>query len=154
MKVFWQILGVALGCTIKPVISIPAARAAQVGPIETFIGASIGGCVGVIVFLFLTDFIVLKIKERRRRRLKEGEIHPVRTKKIFTRRNRFIVNLINKYGLIGIAAITPLLSIPLAAFIAERINDKFVKNRKKVVAYLCTSIVIWSFVMVSITRLF
>ena len=151
---FWQILSVAIGCSIKPLIFIPAARVAGVSGFATFIGASIGGCAGVVFFVLILDFIAKKVAAKRRLRLKHNEKIIPRTKKIFTKRNRFIVNIMNKYGLMGIAAIAPLLSIPLAAFIAGRVNDKFIKDQKKVIIYLCLSMVIWSFIMVSITRLF
>lgn len=149
-----HIITVAIGCSIKPLIAIPAARVAKIGHFETFIGACIGGCIGIVVFFLVIEYIAKIIHDRKIKRLKENAAPVARTKKIFTKRNRFIIKSVNKYGLMGIAAIAPLLSLPLAALIASRINDKFIHNKKKVVVYLCTSVIVWSFIMVSITRLF
>ena len=62
-------------------------------------------------------------------------------KKIFTRRNRRIVLIKQKYGLVGIALITPfLLSIPVGVFLVVRYyrtsNTKFL--------YLIGANLLWS----------
>ncbi len=147
--VLLKIFGISVGCFFKPVIAIPAAAAAGAEFYQTFIGGVLGGCSGIITFFYGLDFLIetyrkyFQIKNK-----KNALIHSESKKKpIFTRRNRMIVNMMQRYGLNGITLIIPLLSIPLGAFVAERINDKFIQNRKKVLIYLCSSMVIWSFIL-------
>jgi MFS family permease len=153
--IFLKILGIALGCTLKPVIAIPASVAAGAEFYQTILGGIIGGCFGITVYLYSLDYL-LKTYKKHLHNKKQHEIieTPVKKKPIFTKRNRMIVRLMQKYGLNGIAVLTPLLSLPLGVFIAGRINDKFIQNRKKVLLYLCTSMVIWTFVLTGVSHLF
>jgi hypothetical protein len=78
----------------------------------------------------------------------EGVANP---KKVFTKRNRKIVQLWKKYGLGGIALITPiLLSIPLGTLIA----NSFVDNKKKIILYMFISLVFWSVLMTTSFEIF
>jgi len=122
---------------------------------QTILGGIIGGCFGITVYLYSLDYL-LKTYKKHLHNKKQHEIieTPVKKKPIFTKRNRMIVRLMQKYGLNGIAVLTPLLSLPLGVFIAGRINDKFIQNRKKVLLYLCTSMVIWTFVLTGVSHLF
>jgi hypothetical protein len=62
-------------------------------------------------------------------------------KKIFTRQSRVFVRIIKKYGLPGIALITPtIISIPIGTILARRLYP----NRKKVFSYLLISVFLWS----------
>lgn len=72
-------------------------------------------------------------------------------RKIFTPRNRRIIRLWNNYGLIGIAALTPVIfSIPIGTFIITRLEH----NHKKVMIYMFISIVFWSLTLTGIFELF
>jgi hypothetical protein len=72
-------------------------------------------------------------------------------KKIFTKRNRNIVKLWKKYGLYGIAFLTPvILSIPIGTIIANSLVD----NRKKIMLYMFVSLVFWSVFMLSMFEIF
>jgi hypothetical protein len=67
--------------------------------------------------------------------------HP---KKIFTKFNRRVIRIKHRFGLTGIAILTPIfLSIPIGAFLAER----FYKDKKKVITYLSISAIAWCFVL-------
>jgi hypothetical protein len=210
--VFLKILGIALGCAIKPVIAIPASVAAGAEFYQTIVGGIFGGCSGITIYLYSLDFLLktykkhlhnkklqnhvetpvkkkpiftkrnrmivglmqkyglngiafltpygldylLKIykKHLHKKKLQSHVETPIKKKPIFTKRNRMIVRLMQKYGLNGIAFLTPLLSLPLGVFIAERINEKFIQNRQKVLLYLCVSMVIWTFILTGISHLF
>jgi hypothetical protein len=66
---------------------------------------------------------------------------------VFTPRNRRIVKLWVRYGLGGIALLTPvLLSIPIGTFIATRLE----KNRGKILLYISLSVIFWSIIVTSI----
>ncbi|MBL4585585.1 MAG: hypothetical protein JKX84_00800 [Flavobacteriales bacterium] len=65
--------------------------------------------------------------------------------------NKLIVKIKRDYGLIGLAAVTPiLLSIPLGTFLAARYFD----NKRKVLTYLCASVVVWSVIVSSVVIIF
>ena len=153
--IFLKILGIALGCTLKPVIAIPASVAAGAEFYQTILGGIFGGCFGITVYLYSLDYLLKTYKRHLHNKKLQNHVEaPVKKKPIFTKRNRMIVRLMQKYGLNGIAVLTPLLSLPLGVFIAGRINDKFIQNRKKVLLYLCTSMVIWTFVLTGVSHLF
>jgi hypothetical protein len=53
--------------------------------------------------------------------------------------------------LIGLAAITPtFLSIPLGTFLATR----FFPDKRKVLIYLCASVIVWSVIVSSVVIIF
>ena len=144
-----------MGCTLKPVIAIPASVAAGAEFYQTILGGIIGGCFGIAVYLYSLDYLLNTYKLH----LQSKRHHDIvgtskKKKRVVTKRNRRIVALMQKYGLNGIAVLTPLLSLPLGVFIAGRINDKFIQNRPKVLFYLCVSMVIWTFVLTGISHLF
>jgi MFS family permease len=153
--IFLKILGIALGCTLKPVIAIPASVAAGAEFYQTILGGIIGGCFGIAVYLYSLDYLLNTYKLHLHSKRHHDIVGtPKKKKRVVTKRNRRIVALMQKYGLNGIAVLTPLLSLPLGVFIAGRINDKFIQNRPKVLFYLCVSMVIWTFVLTGISHLF
>jgi hypothetical protein len=93
-----------------------------------------GGVSGNIIFTNLSAGI---IKWRHNFRLKRGKIH---RKKIFTRFNRRIIKIKQRFGLAGIAFITPMIGMPVGALLAER----FFKDKKRVIFYLSISVVFWA----------
>src|SRR5204863_6706992 len=73
-----------------------------------------------------------------------------RKKRIFTRRSRRIVRIWKNYGLIGLAALTPILfSIPIGTFIITLLEH----NHKKILLYMFISVSCWSLVLTSIFEL-
>lgn len=106
---------------------------------QTILYTNIGGLLGIIASAILSKGLI-KIyiafwPDKLKRKIKKG--------KKFTRRNRLLVNLKMKYGLLGIAFLTPvLLSIPLGTFLVA----KYYGQSKKSYGYLLFSQLIWSFV--------
>lgn len=148
-------MGIALGCAVKPVIAIPTSVAAGAEFYQTIVGGIFGGCSGITIYLYSLDFLLKTYKKHLHNKKLQSHVEiPKKKKPIFTKRNRMIVRLMQKYGLNGIAFLTPLLSLPLGVFIAERINEKFIQNRQKVLLYLCVSMVIWTFILTGISHLF
>ncbi|MBA2613850.1 MAG: hypothetical protein H0U95_17945 [Bacteroidetes bacterium] len=101
-----------------------------------------GGITGNIIFTNLSA-VILKWTHiyREKRNIK---------KKIFTKTTRRMIRIKQRFGLAGIAAITPLISQPIGAFFAE----KFFKDKKKVVLYLSISVIIWAIGLYFILFLF
>ena len=68
-------------------------------------------------------------------------------RKVFTPRNRRIVKLWRRFGLIGVTALTPVLfSIPIGTFIITRLEH----NHKKVLLYMFISITLWSLLLTGV----
>jgi hypothetical protein len=62
-------------------------------------------------------------------------------KKVFTKANRRIIRIKKRFGLAGLAFITPIFpGIPIGAFIAER----FYKDKFRVIMFLNGGVVFWS----------
>jgi len=102
------------------------------------LSSCLGAILGTVVFTYLSAGIL-----KWWARLKERWFPSKTPKRAFTKSNRRILGVKRRFGLIGIAVITPvLLSIPIGAFLAER----FFKDKKKVILYLSVSGVIWCFV--------
>ncbi|MBK9284513.1 MAG: hypothetical protein IPM51_09365 [Sphingobacteriaceae bacterium] len=105
--------------------------------IQVFITTSIGGIAGAIFYTHLSAGII-KWWEKYK-----IEKNLFQNKRIFTKSNRRIIRIKNKFGLMGIAAMAPLfLSIPLGAFLAER----FYKKKSKVILAISLWVMIWSVV--------
>jgi hypothetical protein len=111
--------------------------------LETILWTNVGGIAGVYFFAFLSGKLIVwwkRIFRRSNRKILEDE---QQVKKIFTRRNRRIVRTKQKYGLIGIALITPfLLSIPVGVFLVVR----YYHASKMRFLYLIASNLIWSLI--------
>lgn len=104
-----------------------------------------GGVAGNVVFTYLSAAIIKKIHEYR---AKKGLIH---SKKIFSKGTRRIIRVKNKFGLFGLAFITPMfLSTPLGAFLAER----FFRNKPRIILYLSVSVVFWELALYFLSTLF
>ncbi|HNW99098.1 MAG TPA: hypothetical protein PKK00_11875 [Bacteroidales bacterium] len=126
--------------------------------LQTIIVTTIGGLAGVLFFYYISEVLIAlfkKIWPGIKVYFVKQKIHPVneikKSKKSFSKKNKFIVMTRRKYGLWGIAALTPvLLSIPLGTFLA----NKYYRNKKNVLFSLCISVLCWSIVMSSFYFIF
>jgi hypothetical protein len=144
--------------------------------LETNIYAIIGGMIGVLVFIHVSEWLYElwhSIKDYFWKKKQERNFYfsppradteediainysyvekPLqRPRRIFSARARKMVRLWRKYGLIGMAALTPMLfSIPLGIFFMTR----FEKSRRKIIFYMFISITAWSLIMTSAFELF
>jgi hypothetical protein len=104
-----------------------------------------GGITGNIVFTNLSAAIIRGVHNYRRKR------NLIHRKRIFTKFNRRIIRLRQRFGLAGIAFITPMfLSTPLGAFIAER----FYRDKQRVILYLSVSVVLWALTLYALAFFF
>jgi len=105
---------------------------ASVDAITGFFLTSLGGILGAIVFVFGGGFLELWVFRHFRSKNK--------IKKIFTKKNRILVQMRKRGGLILIALISPIfISIPVGSLVAA----SFIKNKLKIVIYLSISVLIW-----------
>lgn len=115
---------------------------------QTLLITSLGGILGVVFFYSLSKAIVYFVsKVGSKVRKKEAG----KKKRVFTFKNKLIVRVKVEYGLIGLAAVTPIfLSIPLGTFLAAR----YFQNTKKVIFYLSASVIVWSVIVSSVVIIF
>ncbi len=119
------------------------------GYVETLIITTIGGIIGVVFFYYLSAAIMLLV-QKLTHKLQNKNKKP-KKKRVFTFKNKLIVKVKRDYGLIGLAAITPIfLSIPLGTFLAAR----FFHDKKKILTYLSASVVVWSVIVSSVVIIF
>jgi hypothetical protein len=129
--------------------------------IQTMIYTTIGGILGVLFFFFLSKLIMNLYKNYlsafiktaiQRFRFRRNNNAPLtqKIKRKFTFRNKSLILLKSKTGMIGIALLTPiLLSIPIGTFLAS----KYYSRKKHILIYLSISVAFWSFVLSTICKL-
>lgn len=122
---------------------------------QALLYTTLGGTLGVLVFAFVGDiirrywryFTMLFVAPFSRRTYKQL-VH-ARGKR-FNRRKRFVVRIKDRFGLFGIAFVTPcIISIPVGTILAMNLY----KNRKKVILYIMVSLVAWSLILNTATLL-
>lgn len=137
MDEFWKIFSVFLTSLLGfGKISVPSAVALFNFNFFKVIGVTCaGGITGVIIFTNISAAL-MKWWHNAKMRYFRNHRHP----KIFTKGNRRIIRIKKRFGIWGIALITPIgLSIPVGTFIAER----FYKDKKKVILVFSAAILFW-----------
>lgn len=124
--------------TVKFVFgAVPMALGLGFSFFEAITVTCLGGFTGVSVFVFASEKIIARFKERQKEIRHKKNVQ----KKKFSKRNRIIVSVKSKFGLLGIAFLTPpLFSIPLGCFVAVR----YFKHKQKILLYMFASIIFWS----------
>lgn len=145
-----EILSVFLMSTVKFVFGgVPLALGLGFSFFQAVTVTSLGGFVGVTVFVYTSDKLIAYFKKRKI--LKQLENPNQIRKKVFTRTNKIIIIVKQRFGLLGISLLTPLLlSIPIGCFLAVRyFNDK-----QRILFYMFGSILFWSVSISSFKLLF
>lgn len=147
---WWEIASVFLLSTFKFVFGgVPLALAYGFSFFQAVVVTCIGGFSGVLLFVTISDMLIKKYRETKHK--KEEHKQPEKKKKIFSRKNRLIIQVKQRFGLVGIATLTPLLfSIPVGCFLAVR----YFKNKQRVIIYMFVSILFWSVSISSFKLLF
>lgn len=140
-----KLLTVAIFSAVKFFFALPYSYAIGLSFWQSIISTCIGGLMGFFFFYFLSglliDFLVKKGL------LKRTEIKRKINKKVFTKKNKFIVKAKLSYGLIGIVILTPIiLSLPVGAFLLR----KYYKTNKLAIPMMCCSIILCSFITLSL----
>ena len=159
MEQLLKLLSLAFVSSLKFAASPIAALGYDLNYIQTFLTTTAGGIFGVLFFFYGAKWITAWITEYKNQlfflfginsRSDVDELLPER-KRIFTWKNKLIVLTVRRFGLVGIALLTPpLLSIPVGTLIAAR----YFRNPRKVVGYLCASVVLWSVILSSVVVIF
>jgi hypothetical protein len=167
LETFLKILSVIALSSVKFLGGPPLAYGYKFNFFEIIGYTVIGGMIGVVVVSYFSNLIVkfwywLKYSVFSKKdpnfskptvdlkgniRIKYLYNKPHKKQLVFTPRNRQIVRIWMKYGLIGIAAITPVvLSIPIGTFFATRLA----RHRRRVFTYMFFSILLWSLLITAI----
>lgn len=175
MEDFLQIITLILISSVKFAFGIPFVYMNERYDftwLETNLYAILGGMLGVVVFMYFSEWLMFmwdKLRTyffRKQQRHREPFTPPVADvedpleihyeyidsseppkRKVFTPRTRRIVRIWTRYGLIGLAALTPVfLSIPIGTFFITRLE----RNKKRVLLYMFISIACWSLLLTTI----
>jgi len=158
---FLKILIVFAVSSIKFLIAPALSFSLGLNFLQTFLSTTSGGITGVVIFFFLSRWMLLlyaryfvfymhRIKKKIYAFLKLEVPIEIPARK-FTRRNRFIIKIVRKYGLAGIVILTPvILSIPIGTFLATR----FYASNRYLLVYLISSVLFWSLLMSSAISVF
>jgi hypothetical protein len=124
---------VLLGSILKFSVGSLAAMGAKLG-LEGSVANVIGGITGIVLFTYLgsviQDYFVKKF--------------PGTFGRKFTPTNRFLVRVKNRFGLGGIAALTPIvLSIPVGVLFALTLTH----DKKKIMITMIMSTLFWAIVL-------
>ncbi len=161
MSGFLKILIVFLVSSIKFLIAPALSFGMGLNFVQTWLSTTAGGIVGVVVFFFLSKWILqlyskyffyyfhlFRLKLYKTLNISVPKFIPARR---FTRRNRMIIKIVKKFGMAGIVILTPvLLSIPLGTFIAAR----YYSTNRFLLVYLSGSVLFWSLFMSSAISFF
>lgn len=152
-KIVWKLIQMLLLSAVKFLFAPPIAIEIGFNYIQTLLITISGGILGVIFFYYLSGLLIIgfgitkrKIvhffrSAKKKQLIKSGLSEPVK-KRIFTIKNKIVVKMKKKVGMIGIIAVTPFISIPLAAFLVK----KYYSKHRWALVYFFISIVFWSFV--------
>jgi hypothetical protein len=150
-----EILTLLLISSVKFIWAFPVAQYEyHLRIYETILITSSGGIIGILFFAFLSDFLIrlwFKFYHRSMNHRFTIKILPEFLKKkyntkklVFTRKNKRYIRVKQKFGIIGVSFLTPiLLSIPIGTFIAVR----FYKRKLSTIIYLISSVVLWSLII-------
>ena len=128
--------------SFKFAFAFPYALTLSLGYIEIISCTVVGGMLGVVFFSKFNIWII---------GLWSRFFPSTKNKKIFSRRNRLVIKVWRKYGLFGIAFLTPiLLSIPIGTFIAVRYKE----SMKKIYLFMGCSVVFWSILLTGLMKFF
>lgn len=112
---------------------------------ETLLVVIIGGMFGISFFYlgaetFMSWMNRRKLKKEAEKRAKGIVVE----KKVFTPFRRRVIRIKNKFGIIGIAIVTPcIISIPIGSILAARLFQ----NKVKVLTAMFISVVAWAFIL-------
>lgn len=129
-----------LTCTVKYLVGMIYAKADGLNFYETLTFGALGGILGVIVFSYFGAFL---------RRYSKGLRKYFQLKHNYSRAKR-LMTFWHKYGIIGMAFISPFVSPMIAVIVALAFREKPLN----IIRYYCTALVLWTVIFSLIFELF
>lgn len=128
---YLSVVGVS---TFKIMVAVAIGAGVQMGAVEIFLCSFLGGMAGIAFY----SFWGVKIKRYfHRRRIKRSGDEAI---KFNIKRARKFYRIYHKFGLIGIAALTPpILTPPIGAILAVSFGEDF----KRTMVYMSVSMALW-----------
>ncbi|MEZ4757068.1 MAG: hypothetical protein R2817_09590 [Flavobacteriales bacterium] len=110
----------------------------------TILLTACGGLAGMLVFYFTGTQLLEVLRRRYVRRNAERLARGLQPRRVFTRTNRWIVRVKQRYGIRGLAAFAPpTLSVPVTALLAA----KYFRHQRSTLPTLLLSVAVWSVVL-------
>jgi hypothetical protein len=110
----------------------------------TILLTALGGLAGMLFFYFTGTQVLEFLRRRYVRRNAERLARGLQPRRVFTRTNRWIVRVKQRYGIRGLAAFAPpTLSVPVTALLAA----KYFRHQRSTLPTLLLSVAIWSVVL-------
>jgi hypothetical protein len=165
MEFILKYINVMVIASIKFFWATPYAYLFRLNLVETFVMIQLGGLLGFLFFYAFFSFLIKELKliwpliyyitpqifkvrfeqwldRRRYQRLTANK---------FTRKNKMIVRIRRKYGMLGIVILTPvILSIPVGAFI----GTKYFHHKRSFIPAMLLSIFVWGIISVFLFGIF
>ena len=137
MAEFWKILPAFLASCFFGKIGVSTSVILfKFDFVKTFAVTAGGGITGSIFFTYLSAGLIKWWSDFKKKYFKTHTKAPV-----FTKKNRRIIKIKQRFGLYGIAFFSPiLLSIPMGSFLGER----FYKKKGKVILAMSAAVVFWT----------
>lgn len=133
-----EVISVAGLSTVKIIPAVALAIIQKLSSLEIFIAIAVGGISGIVFFSYWGTLARKGLKKRRKKRAKNKK-----PKKINYRRNRRLLIIWKKFGLYGIAFLTPpILSPPVGAIIAVSFGEK----QSRIILFMTISTLFWALV--------
>jgi hypothetical protein len=123
---------------VKFVLGPVYGAAAELTFFETFVFSFLGMMTTVVIFTFLGDALREKMVAFFRK-----------DKALFTPKNRRLVKIWNRYGIIGVAFFTPLFLSPIGGAI---IANSFGGSKGKIIGYMAVSALFWGVAYTAIIK--
>jgi len=148
------ILTIFFSATIKFMVApIPGPSIFKMSFLETYFSACAGAICGTAFFYFAAEYLIIRAHKKKvqQRKIALEKKLPFVEKKKFTRRNRFVIRIKQRLGIIGISFWAPFfLSIPIGAVVVA----KFYGKKKITFPLMCIGVFINGLVTTSIVYLF
>lgn len=155
---WYEIIEIGLIASIKFLFAPFLAAAQGVSFVPSLIVTTAGGLLGIFLFVYLGNYLkhIYQLAAYAIQRLYkspakiEADKSSVIPRK-FTWQNKLIIKIKRRFGLLGIAVVTPcIISIPVGCLVASH----FFADKKKVLLYNIVSLLIWSLLLNSLAHLF
>ncbi|MEM6268277.1 MAG: hypothetical protein AAF998_02515 [Bacteroidota bacterium] len=128
-----KMLSVAGLSALKVIPGAALAVARELNPVEIFLSLFVGGMLGIIFFAYFGT----RIRKWRKARLKKRGVN----KPFKIRRIRRIMRIWKRFGLAGVAVLTPpMISPPFGAIIAVAFGERF----ERILAFMAVSMALWA----------
>lgn len=157
-------LSILVISAIKFLVAAPTSYLFGYSYLHTILNTTVGGWIGVLFFYYSGRYLFSQFPfwKRSARRIYHNLLGvPRHTQllmnqnrvpaKVFTRRNRFIIRMRDKFGFPGLIILTPvLLSIPIGTFLIV----KYYSSHRHHLAWLSLSVMVWSIMISTAIRIF